>query len=336
MSAGEKSTSWMQRLKRQEIWTWRPVPTVRFALIVYISIAVIFLSLGIAILVESSKLNEVSKRYDDTSACSKSGQNCTLTLEVDEDLTAPVYVYYGLTDFYQNHRLYFKSRNPDQLSGDDLAPGDMTSCSPVTKMKDLERVPIYEQAKEKLKPDDAANPCGLIAKSFFNDTYALYAPDKSIVEIKETDISWDSDDEKLGRPKDYESLQWLDVSSGHFKVWMRTAASSNFRKLWGRITKNLKKGTYTLEIANNYDVSQWHGEKEFVLSTTSRFGGKNYLLGGLFVAGGGFSIIISIVFLFVSRRNRSKTLEEYFPESEAVFKKLQALLNPDPLLRNPD
>ena len=128
----------------------------------------------------------------------------------------------------------------------------------------------------------------------------------------------------------------MDVSTGHFKVWMRTAATANFRKLWGKINNNLKAGIYTLEIANNYDTKQWVGEKEFVLSTTSRFGGKNYLLGGLFVAGGGFSIIIAIVFLFVSRRNRSKTLEEYFPESEAIFKKLEALLNPEQRRLNPD
>ena len=206
----EKSSSWMQRLKRQEIWTWRPVPTVRFALIVYSSIAVVFLSLGIAILVESSKLEVKAQRYDNLPACSKTGRNCSLTLTLDSDMTAPIYVYYGLTNFYQNHRLYFKSRNPDQLSGDDLATGDINSCSPVISMRDLGMSPVYAKANATLTPDSAANPCGLIAKSFFNDTYALYGPDnKTRVNITEDGISWDSDNEKFGRPSNYEALQWM-------------------------------------------------------------------------------------------------------------------------------
>lgn len=33
-------------------------------------------------------------------------------------------------------------------------------------------------------------------------------------------------------------------------VWMRTAALPYFRKLWGRINDGLKKGEYTIMIAN--------------------------------------------------------------------------------------
>jgi hypothetical protein len=36
---------------------------------------------------------------------------------------------------------------------------------------------------------------------------------------------------------------------------MRVAATSNFMKLWGRIDETLPKGTYTITINNNFDVS---------------------------------------------------------------------------------
>ncbi len=34
-------------------------------------------------------------------------------------------------------------------------------------------------------------------------------------------------------------------------VWMRTAALSNFRKLWGRINETLEEGDYTVSIKNS-------------------------------------------------------------------------------------
>lgn len=42
---------------------------------------------------------------------------CQLTFTIDQDMEAPVYVYYGLGKFYQNHRSYVKSRSFDQLKG---------------------------------------------------------------------------------------------------------------------------------------------------------------------------------------------------------------------------
>lgn len=43
--------------------------------------------------------------------------------------------------------------------------------------------------------DAPANPCGLIAKSFFTDTYKLYS-DSSLstqITINEKDIAWEND-----------------------------------------------------------------------------------------------------------------------------------------------
>lgn len=42
---------------------------------------------------------------------------CQVTFDVEEDMKSPVYVYYELRKFYQNHRTYVKSRSHDQLGG---------------------------------------------------------------------------------------------------------------------------------------------------------------------------------------------------------------------------
>ena len=48
----------------------------------------------------------------------------------------------------------------------------MTDCDPIIKVSDLG---IYTTlGGSTLDGDAPANPCGLVAKSFFNDTYSLY------------------------------------------------------------------------------------------------------------------------------------------------------------------
>lgn len=47
-----------------------------------------------------------------------------------------------------------------------------------------------------LNPDDTANPCGLMAKTIFNDTFVLFdeeAQQKLEVDIKFDDINYDID-----------------------------------------------------------------------------------------------------------------------------------------------
>lgn len=79
-----------------------------------------------------------------------------------------------------------------------------------------------------------ANPCGLIAKSVFNDTYTFFDSLGNQIAIDESNIAWDSDkDHKFKRPSNSADIQWIDPKDEHFIVWMRTAGMPNFRKLWG-------------------------------------------------------------------------------------------------------
>ena len=91
---------------------------------------------------------------------------------------------------------------------------------------------------------------------------------------------------------------------------MRVAAMPNFRKLWGRIEKNLDKGTYTMVIQNNYDVNEWDGEKHFVLSEINGLGGRNHFLGILYLAAGGLCCFFAMLFIVANLIRGDKASRE--------------------------
>lgn len=77
---------------------------------------------------------------------------CVIEFALPVQLKAPVFLYYRLTNFYQNHRRYVKSFNSDQLKGSVIGTSTLdNSCSPLGSTNGT---PYY--------------PCGLIANSMFN------------------------------------------------------------------------------------------------------------------------------------------------------------------------
>jgi len=80
-------------------------------------------------------------------------QQCIVEFDVPAELQAPVFMYYKLTNFYQNHRRYVNSLDSDQLKGKYVSPADLNDgdCDPLGT---LNGVAVY--------------PCGLIANSLFN------------------------------------------------------------------------------------------------------------------------------------------------------------------------
>ena len=81
----------------------------------------------------SDQIVEHELRYDES--CSENmqtGNACQLKFnEVTEKISGPIYVYYELGQFYQNHRRYVKSRNDIQLAGNYLNVSDLASCDPI-------------------------------------------------------------------------------------------------------------------------------------------------------------------------------------------------------------
>jgi hypothetical protein len=186
---------------------------------------------------------------------------CRLSFKIPESIGPPVYMYYRLTNFYQNHRRYVKSLDIDQLKGKAVPNKtiDGGSCDPL-----------------KLDASGKAYyPCGLIANSMFNDT--IKSPellndgnedDPVVYFMTNKGIAWDSDKElmkttqyKPGEvvpPPNWQARYPDNYTNGipdlhedeELMVWMRTAALPNFSKLSRRNdTTAMAPGIYQLDIA---------------------------------------------------------------------------------------
>jgi len=312
--------------KQQRLSAWQPVLTAGTVLPTFFIISLLFIPVGIALLYFS---NEVSETVIDYTSCKQIGQNnltclevlersnaeeickCKIDFELKEDFKGQVFMYYGLTNYYQNHRRYVKSRDDDQLLGR-LSPNPSTDCVPFAYTD--QQVPIA--------------PCGAIANSLFNDTLTL-SSQFGVVPLLNTGIAWPSDKKiKFRNPKNLEealkgfekpkfwkkSLLELDpehpenngFQNEDLIVWMRTAALPSFRKLYRKVNHSevnfqggLKRGIYTLNVDYQYPVASFDGTKKMILSTTSVLGGKNSFLGIAYIVVGCICLILGICLLFI-------------------------------------
>ena len=296
------------KFKQQKLPGWRPVPTITSTTIIFFCFGAVFIILGVIILVFSNKIEEISFQYDEV--C-KGKPTCNIVLKVENEMKKNIMVYYQLDGFYQNHRRYVKSKSDDQLNGKFISLKDMKDsgdCDPAITNKDMGKLHAIEKNADNslisLVQDDIAIPCGLLAKSYFNDEFKDWqykgpnggTPQNLVV--NENNIAWKADKELKYKNVD-KRKQWIDMEDEHFIVWMRPAGLPNFRKLWGRIDQqDLEAGSeVSLTIENNFDVSSFNGKKYIILTTVNAFGGKNTFLAVCYIVLGCISIILAIAFI---------------------------------------
>ena len=299
------------KFKQQKLPGWRPVPTITSTTIIFICFGVIFMFLGFLILFFSNKIIEIQKQYDNLPQC-KDSKICNISIEIEKDMDKTIMIYYQLKGFYQNHRRYIKSKSDVQLNGKTMTLEEMKKsqdCDPVITNEDMG---FIKGAKSitgtELDMKELAVPCGLIAKSFFNDVFKDWKVNGENITVNEKDIAWSADKELKYKNTDDLSKQWIDITDEHFIVWMRPAGLPNFRKLWGRIEDvDLKKGQIVnLTIENNYDVNKFDGKKFLILSTVNAFGGKNTFLGFSYILLGQICILLAIAFIIGYNLQRKK------------------------------
>ena len=89
---------------------------------------------------------------------------------VTKKMSAPVCLYYHLSNVYQNYNVYFESRDGFQLIGQ-VNDAEDAAC-PVMTERNIGRM----SSDCDVEVDEACeylSPCGLIASSFFNDTFEV-------------------------------------------------------------------------------------------------------------------------------------------------------------------
>lgn len=87
------------------------------------------------------------------------------------------------------------------------------------------------------------------------------------------------------------------VTNEHFVVWMRVAAKSQFRKLYGYFDQPIKAGTkLTFDVTANWEVKSFKGTKSLIVTTTNMFGGKNPNFGKTFIGVGIFCLVTGVFF----------------------------------------
>lgn len=277
--------------------------------------------------------------YSEVSDCalqndSDFGKECNVTYTLDYDFDPPIYFHYKLTEVYQNHRSYVKSRNTKALiNKEDVT--DVEYCDP------------SEVQTSKADDEDYAGkymlPCGLIANSFFNDKFKVKYIMANGTEVDFCDnttrcnadpeqvdkwsdaawysspnwerdgIAWDSDLDRfelfeisdddyttnVNQDQEVQNVTLPDTDDPDLMVWMRTSTVPTFLKLHRIINgQSLKKGDQLMVTIKNYfNVNDgFDGTKALVISTNSSLGGRNNKLGIIYMVIGSVSLLTAVFF----------------------------------------
>lgn len=333
--------------RQQRLKAWQPIMTPKTVIPFLFILACIFGPLGIGILLTVTRVEYMTIDYSDCASSATDSfkdipskftsysfnsknkdpefkwkveshedsfgddiDSCHIQFNLPKKIEPPIYMYYHLTNFYQNHRMYLESYDLEQLKGIAVTHDSIADdCSPLDFDSD----------------DKIIYPCGLIANSYFNDSIsnltllnAQSAENNETYVLSQKGISWSSDVDHRYKKTKYDPKDIVPPPNWHkmfpdgynesnlpdlqewelLQNWMRTAGLSSFYKLYGvNKTEALNSGVYELEIKLNYPTKVFDGSKSLVITTNSIFGGHNLSLGIIYIVVAALSLFLGVAFL---------------------------------------
>jgi len=252
---GEENVAESSPFLQQSLRTWYPFFVPQCVIPSFFAIAILFVVLGGVFANRSDLAFAQIVRYDDVNKyqlipsrplvniqqglknfsvggdTSLQGTQTKIIFTLLKDLPAPVYLYYGLTNFFQNHRNFVQGRNMLQLAGSPQTKTTMYACEPYLSPSASPRVMFTAGSKNVTAEDMTYSPCGIAPWSMFNDTFVLrqvHSNTTSVVICNTSDfdavgnalgntplnrcskkgISWDSDIRVRFQPSPPDQLVW--------------------------------------------------------------------------------------------------------------------------------
>jgi hypothetical protein len=183
--------------KQQRLPAWQPILTPLHSALCLFAVAIVCIPLSLTLFQANAAAVDITMRYDDKGPCSfrysatgafryvaspeevwQTGCVKNVQFRISKPLKAPVYLYYGLDNFFQNHRRFTNSKSDAQLAGGHVTPKSIASLtSPLTFPGEIRhednRTITIDQRTFAFK-DIVYTPAGLIPWSMFNDTFELF------------------------------------------------------------------------------------------------------------------------------------------------------------------
>ena len=180
---------------QQRVPAWQPIYTAGTVVTTFFFIGLAFIPIGIGLLSISDTIMEKIIPYTDCE--NKDGRLCkeiiinqkayerdcfcNISFSIDTDWEGNVFIFYELTNFYQNHRRYLRSYDENQLLGELDAKewGDIDkSCGNPYVYCNQSNNCCNGASEEGRCGNPVANntpyfPCGAIANSMFSDIIRL-------------------------------------------------------------------------------------------------------------------------------------------------------------------
>ncbi|KAH9404397.1 Cell cycle control protein 50A [Tyrophagus putrescentiae] len=200
--------------RQQKLPAWRPMLTIASVLATFIlaAIALIVIGAGFLYVITSTQVFQLdytqcmplygSRSCEQILTDWRARSNgswpppectCWYKFTLKDHFRANVYVYYALSNYYQNHLHYVRSKDMEQFTGVSSADKD---CEP------FRTAPVVN-SKGKVTHRPIV-PCGTIANSLFNDTFTLWLipANWSLVQVplRRTGIAWKSDYSRFKNP----------------------------------------------------------------------------------------------------------------------------------------